>query len=229
MRVCVKEKLRIGGGTIQLSVTQSIVQPVWSDASARSLTRRTEHHDKSAVTAETTNHLKRGLSSRCWIQLAYHSFRFLDKKFEWLRKNNNNKPPSLLSVKMKDSQRVYRNLRVSSPSCRCANRWHGYSGVTDENALLFMGKRENTSSAAPPPPPAPASGSRAVISPLPVSHWQIKSPLKSGKMMEHLCCFPQNTCSSGFGVEQISHKVLAAASGQFLSRHSESTLSELWV
>lgn len=91
MRVCVKEKLRIGGGTIQLSVTQSIVQPVWSDAPARSLTRRTEHHNKSAVTAETTNHLKRGLSSRCWIQLAYHSFRFLDKKFEWLRKNNNNK------------------------------------------------------------------------------------------------------------------------------------------
>lgn len=92
-----------------------------------------------------------------------------------MRKNNNKQfffPPSFLSVKMKDSQRVYRNLRVSSPSCRCANWWHGYSGVTDENALLFMGKRENTSSAAPPPPPAPASGSRAVISPLPVSHWQ---------------------------------------------------------
>lgn len=41
MRVCVKEKLRIGGGTIQLSVTQSIVQPVWSDARPCTVTHKT--------------------------------------------------------------------------------------------------------------------------------------------------------------------------------------------
>lgn len=43
-------------------------------------------------------------------------------------------------------------------SCHRANWWHDYSSVTDEHALLFMGKRRKISS-APHPPPARARGS----------------------------------------------------------------------
>lgn len=199
MLICVKEKWRIvGGRTIQLSVTQSIVQPVWSDAPGRSFTRRTEHHNRSAVTAETTNYLKQRLSSRCRIQLAYHSFPFLDKKFEWMRKNNNNKqfffpPHSCLSK--------WRTVRESIATSEWVR--HPAAVPTGGTAILawqmktlssLWEKEENTSSAAPPPPPAPASGSRAVIPPLPANHWQtrqIKSPLTSAKTMELLCCFPR--------------------------------------